>query len=128
MADMDGCVSNLRLQVAALLDGMIGLVPFQEWLARAKSDIELRGSDAEVDLLDRVVNRLAEYPGGHITTDELCQVLRSDCLAYREEPALSFAGLPGPSSPFPREQRQLNVVQGEALLGRRGNLSAPSAA
>ena len=87
---MDGCVSNLRLQVAALLDGMIGLVPFQEWLARAKSDIELRGSDAEVDLLDRVVNRLAEYTGGHITTDELFQVLRSDCLAYREEPALSL--------------------------------------
>lgn len=87
---MDGSETDLRLQVAALLDGKIGLVPFQESLARAESDIELRGSDAEVDLLDRVVNRLAEYTGGHITTDELFQVLRSDSLAYCEEPALSL--------------------------------------
>lgn len=87
---MDGSESDLRLQVAALLDGKIDLVPFQEWIARAESDIELHGSDAEVDLLDCVLNRLAEYTGGHITTDELFQVLRSDSLPFREEPATSL--------------------------------------
>jgi hypothetical protein len=38
--------------------------------------IELHGSDADVDLLNYVLNLLAEYTGDHISAPELLNVLQ----------------------------------------------------
>ncbi len=78
---MDGSVPDLRLQIAGLLDGMIDLDQFQEWFARFQTAIELRGSEADLDLLGRVMLLLAEYTGNHISQPELLNALRSEVLA-----------------------------------------------
>lgn len=78
---MDGSVPDLRLQIAGLLDGMIDLDQFQEWFARFQTDIELRGGEADLDLLGRVMLFLAEYTGDHISQSELLNALRSEVLA-----------------------------------------------
>lgn len=86
---MDGSVPDLRLQIAGLLDGTINLDQFQRWFALAETDIEQRGTDAEVDLLGRVENLLAEYTGDHITALELREALRADCIEFMRVPEAS---------------------------------------
>jgi hypothetical protein len=78
---VDGSVPDLRLQIAGLLDGMIDLDQFQEWFALCQTAIELRGSEADLDLLGRVMLLLAEYTGDHISRPELLNALRSEVLA-----------------------------------------------
>ena len=81
---MDGSVPDLRLQIAGLLDGMINLDQFQEWFARFQTDIELRGREAALDLLGRVMLLLPEYTGEHISQPEFLNALRSEVLAASE--------------------------------------------
>jgi hypothetical protein len=78
---VDGSVLDLRLQIAGLLDDMIDLDQFQEWFALCQTAIELRGSEADLDLLGRVMLLLAEYTGDHISRPELLNALRSEVLA-----------------------------------------------
>ena len=78
---MDGSLPNLRRQIAGLLDGMIDLHQFQQWFAQAETAIELHGSDAELDLMDRVMLLLAEYTGDHISAAELLDALRDEVAA-----------------------------------------------
>jgi hypothetical protein len=63
---MDGSVPNLRLQMTGLFEGTINLRQFQRWVASAEPALELRGSDADLDLLNRVLHLLAEYTSGYI--------------------------------------------------------------
>lgn len=75
---MDGSVPNLRLQIAALLDGTTDLYRFQLWVGRAEGAIELHGTDEEIDLLNRVINILAEYTGNHIDSSQVLHELRAE--------------------------------------------------
>jgi hypothetical protein len=73
---MDGSLPDLHRQLAGLLDGTIDLEQFQTWFAFAETAIEMHGSDADVELLDRVMNILAEYTGNHISDRQFLDALR----------------------------------------------------
>jgi hypothetical protein len=91
---VDGSLPNLRRQIAGLLDGMIDLHQFQRWFAQAETAIELRGTDAELDLMDRVLLLLAEYSGDHISAAELLDELRIAAADFdRTEGASHEAGV-----------------------------------
>jgi hypothetical protein len=58
----------------------------------AESEIEQSGSDDEVDLMNLVENRLAEYTGGHISAEALIETLRVDLDEHPvAEPSLPIA-------------------------------------
>ena len=88
---MEGSSGSLRLQIAGLLGGALTLQQFQNWLALAESEIEQSGSDAEVDLMNLVENRLAEYTGGHISAEALLGALQRDLEECSAEPSRSSA-------------------------------------
>lgn len=79
---MDGSSPDLLRQLAGLLDGTIDLDQFQRWLASAEASIELHGTDADVDLLNAVLNLFAEYTGGHISARLLFDALREEATRY----------------------------------------------
>jgi hypothetical protein len=60
---------------------MIDVNQFQKWLAQFQTATELWGSEADIDLLGRVMLLLAEYTGNHISGSELLNALRSEVLA-----------------------------------------------
>jgi hypothetical protein len=72
---MAGSSPDIRLQVAALLDGTIDLDQFQRWFASAEMAIEVHGSDADVDLANRVFDLLAQYTGDHISESVVLRAL-----------------------------------------------------
>jgi len=88
MVKMAGSSPDIRLQLAALLDGTVDLDQFQRWFASAATAIELFGSEADVDLSNRVMNLLAEYTGDQISASELLRAL-CDETACRESAAVS---------------------------------------
>jgi hypothetical protein len=77
---------DIRLQLTGLLEGTIDLDQFQDWFASTAMDIERLGTDAEVDLLNRVQNLLAEYTGDHISAPELLEALREESNEYIRVP------------------------------------------
>jgi hypothetical protein len=80
---MAGSSPDIRLQLAALLDGTIDLDQFQRWFASAATAIELHGDDDDVDLSNRVFDLLAQYTGDHINESILLRAL-CDETACRE--------------------------------------------
>lgn len=81
---MDASVPDIRRHLAGLLAGVIDLVEFQHWFWANYSAIEQHGSDEDVDLLLRVLNRLSEYTSDYIDASELLAALRTDPLVQQE--------------------------------------------
>ncbi len=81
---MDGSVPDLRGQLAGLLSGAVNLIQFQRWVGMNGLAIELHGSDEEIELLNLVDVRLAEYTSDYIDASELLDALRTDPLVQLE--------------------------------------------
>ena len=81
---MSGAVPDIREQLAGLLASVIDLGEFQRWFWASYTAIEQQGSDEDVDLLLLVLNRFAEYTGGHIDASELRDAFRTDPLVQNE--------------------------------------------
>jgi len=86
--EMAGSSPDIRLQLAALLGGTVDLEQFQRWFASAAMAIEVHGSDADVDLSNRVFDLLAQYTSDHISASEVLRAL-CDETACRESAAVS---------------------------------------
>jgi hypothetical protein len=81
---LDGSVPDLRGQLAGLLGGTVTLVQFQRWIGLNSLAIELHGSDDDVELLNVIDIRLAEYTSDYIDAPELLDALRTDPLIQKE--------------------------------------------
>ena len=88
---MDGSVPDLRRQLAALMGGTINLSQFEHWLIVSETDIEQRGSDEELDLLDDVMLLHAELTGEHISARQFLDALRALAAADAVEAELASA-------------------------------------
>jgi hypothetical protein len=89
---MDGSVPDIRRQLAGLLAGTVDLYEFQRWFATASIAVELHGTDADVDLSNRVENLLAEYTGDHINERQLLDALREETAHLIPAPAATATG------------------------------------
>jgi hypothetical protein len=81
---LDGSVPDLRGQLAGLLSGTVNLVQFQRWVGLNSLAIELHGSGEDIELLNLVDVRLAEYTSDYIDAAELLGALRCDPLVQEE--------------------------------------------
>lgn len=81
---MDGSLPDLRGQLAALVGGVISLDRFLEWYFANSDTIEFEGSNEDVDLLNGVFNRYAEYTSGYIDASQFIDALRRDMLEQDE--------------------------------------------
>ena len=81
---MDGSAPDLRGQLAGLLNGTVNLIQFQRWIGLNGLAIELHGSDEDVELLNAVDIRLAEFTSDYIDADELLEALLTDPLVQKE--------------------------------------------
>ena len=88
---MDGSVPDLRGQLAALLLGTVNLVQFQRWVGLNSLAVELFGSDEDMELLNVIDVRLAEYTSDYIDAAELMDALRTDPLVQNELAARRIA-------------------------------------
>jgi hypothetical protein len=80
---VDASVPDLRRNLAGLLAGAIDVSEFQRWYWTNYNAIEQQGSD-DVDLLQLVLNRLAEDTSDYIDSVELLDALRTDPLPQKE--------------------------------------------
>jgi hypothetical protein len=81
---LDGSLPDLRGQLAALLSGVIPLDRFLDWYFTNMNTIEFEGSDEDVDLLNLVFHRYAEYTSDYIDATEFVDALRTDPLVQTE--------------------------------------------
>lgn len=88
---MDGSLPNLRGHLAGFLDGVIALDDFYRWSWDNSGPIEEHGSDEDVELLNLVLHRFAEYTSGYIDASQLQDALRTDPLVRKELLARSSA-------------------------------------
>jgi hypothetical protein len=77
---LDRSLPDLRGQLADLIDGVIPLDRFLGWYFANWNTIEFEGSDVDVDLLNGVFNRYAEYTSDSIDASEFIDALRRDLL------------------------------------------------
>ena len=85
---MDGSLPNLRGHLAGFLKGDIALDEFfYRWTWDNSAAIEEHGSDADVELLNLVLNRFAEYTSGYIDVSDLLDAFQSDPIVQKELPA-----------------------------------------
>ena len=75
---MDRSLPDLRGQLEALIDGVIPLDRFLDWYFANWNTIEFEGSDEDVDLLNGVFIRYAEYATDYIDSSEFIDALRED--------------------------------------------------
>lgn len=80
---MDGSVPDLRGQLADFLGGTVTLVQFQRWVGSNGLAIELHGSDEDLELLNVIDVRLAEYTSDYIDAVELMDALLADPLVQK---------------------------------------------
>lgn len=85
---MAGSSPDIRLQLVALLDGTIDLDQFQRWFASAAMAIEVHGSDADVELSNRVLDLLAQYTGDHISEAAVLRAIHDEMVG-RNSTAIS---------------------------------------
>lgn len=81
---MDGSVPNLRGQLAGLFSGTVSLLQFQRWVGLNSLPIELYGSDEDLELLNVVAVRLAEYTSDYIDASELLDALRIEPIIQQQ--------------------------------------------
>jgi hypothetical protein len=89
---LDTPLPNLREQLAALINGDMALEQFQAWYWTSFNAIEEYGSDEDVDLLNLVFHRHAEFTSGYIDQAELVDALRTDPLVQKDHSAHGSAG------------------------------------
>ena len=89
---LDGSLPDLRGQLAALIGGVIPLKEFMDWYFSNSNSIEFEGSDVDVELLNLVFNRYAEYTSGYIDASQFVDALRTDPLVQKELAARRTAG------------------------------------
>lgn len=87
---MDGSVPDLRGQLAGFLSGTVNLIQFQRWIGLNSLAIELHGSDDDLELLNLIDVRLAEYTSDYIDAAELMNALQTDP-SYRRNSSLALA-------------------------------------
>ena len=80
---MDGSPPNLRRQLAGFLEGVIALDELYRWAWDNSGSIEEFGSEEDVDLLNRVLHRFAEYTSGYIDDSQLVDAFRTDPLVLQ---------------------------------------------
>jgi hypothetical protein len=81
---LDGSLPNLRGHLAGFLEGTIPLDDFYRWSWDNSGAIEEHGSDEDVELLNLVLHRFAEYTSDYIDASALVDALRSDPLVQKE--------------------------------------------
>jgi hypothetical protein len=81
---LDGSVPDLRGHLAGLLSGTVNPVQFQRWVGLNSLAIEIHGSDVDIDLLNLVDVRLAEYTSGYIDASQLLDALRNHPLVQHK--------------------------------------------
>lgn len=81
---LDGSLPDLRGQLAGLIGGIIPLDRFLDWYFANTDAIEFHGSDEDVELLNLVFHRYAEYTSGYIDATEFVDALRTDPLVQAE--------------------------------------------
>ncbi len=81
---MDGSIPDLRGQLAGLFSGTVDLVQFQRWIGLNNLAIELLGSDEDLELLNVIDIRLAEYTSDYLDAAELLDALQTDPLVQKE--------------------------------------------
>jgi hypothetical protein len=81
---LDGSVPDLPGHLAGLFAGTVNLVQFQRWIGLNSLAVELYGSDDDLELLNVIEVRLAEYTGGYIDASELLDELQTNPLAIEE--------------------------------------------
>ena len=77
---LNDSLPDLRGQIAALVSGTIPLDRFLDWYFANSGTIEFEGSDEDVDLLNGVFLRYAEYTSDYIDATQLIDALREDVL------------------------------------------------
>jgi hypothetical protein len=87
---LDGSLPNLHGQLAALIDGVISLDRFLDWYFANSDAIEFEGSDDDVNLLNGVFNRYAEYTSDYINVSQFIDALREDLLEHHESRRLTL--------------------------------------
>ena len=75
---MAGSIPDLRGQIAALVSGTIPLDRFMDWYFANWNTIEFEGSDEDVDLMNGVFLRYAEYTSDYIDASQFVDALRDD--------------------------------------------------
>ncbi|MGH2616575.1 MAG: hypothetical protein ACRDJC_15145 [Thermomicrobiales bacterium] len=80
---MDGSLPNLRGHLVGFLEGVIEIEEFYRWSWDNSGAIEEHGSDNDVELLNLVLHRFAEYTGGYIDAANLLDALRTDPLVQQ---------------------------------------------
>jgi hypothetical protein len=88
---LDGSLPNLRGHLAGFLEGVITLDGFYRWTWDNSGSIEEHGGDEDVELLNLVLHRFAEYTSGYIDAAELLHALRTDPLVQQALPPLRTA-------------------------------------
>jgi hypothetical protein len=88
---LDDSVPDLRGQLAGLLGGTVNLAQFQRWIGLNSLAIELNGSDEDLELLNVIDVRLAEYTSDYLDASELLGALQTDPLVQKELLARSSA-------------------------------------
>jgi hypothetical protein len=81
---MAGSIPDLRGQIAAVVSGTIPLDRFLDWYFANLNTIEVEGSDEDVDLMNGVFNRYAEYTSDYIDETQLIDALRVDLREHDE--------------------------------------------
>ena len=81
---MAGSIPALRGQTAALVSGTIPLDRFLDWYFANWNAIGFEGSDEDVDLMNGVFNRYAEYTSDYIEASQFVDALREDLREYDE--------------------------------------------
>lgn len=81
---MDGSVPDLRRQLAALFRGTVRLVQFQRWVGLNGLAIERHGRDEDLELLNVIDVRRAEYTSDYIDATDLLDALQTDPLVQQE--------------------------------------------
>lgn len=75
---------NPRGHLAALVNGVMPLDRFLDWFFANMNAIEFEGSDEDVDLLNLVFHRYAEYTSDYIDASGFVDALRTDPLVQQE--------------------------------------------
>jgi hypothetical protein len=65
-----------------LVSGSLPLDRFLDWYFANSDTIEFEGSDEDVDLLNGVFNRYAEYTSDYIDASQFIDALREDLLEH----------------------------------------------
>lgn len=97
---MDGSVPDLPGQLAGLLDGTVNLVQFQHWIGLNSLAIELHGTDDDLELLNVVEVRFAEYTSDYINLAEPLHALQTDPLVRSELATSASIGYGMEITPF----------------------------